>query len=270
MSLKTKKIGFIGGGNMAEALLTGLKKSGVNNIWVSEPRAARRRTLSKQYKVKTTASNVEIMQQCNVIVLAIKPQQMNEVLSEMAPHTRAKQLFISIAAGIDTTLMKQHLGKSARIVRAMPNTPALVGAGITGLFASRGVPASDRTLAQAFFDGVGASVFVSPEDQLDWVTAVSGSGPAYVFLFLEHLIEAGVKGGLKPTQARQLALATCRGATELAASQKTPLATLRERVTSKGGTTAAALEVLKKSRWGQHLQQALKAAAHRAAQLRKG
>ncbi len=271
MSLQNKKIGFIGGGNMAEALVSGLlasKQARAANIYVAEPLAARRNQLSKRYRVKTLAANQELMKKCSLIVLAVKPQVMAAVLQGIRPGLNSKHLLISIAAGIDTRFMQRHLGRSARLMRTMPNTPALVRKGITALFAAKTARPIDIKNTHALFSSVGEVIVCKREDQLDWVTALSGSGPAYVFLFLESLVNAAVKGGLAETQARQLATATLTGATELAASQKTALKTLRERVTSKGGTTAAALNTLKKARWPQALERAVKAAAARAKQLR--
>lgn len=272
MSLKNKTIGFIGGGNMAEALITGLLESGqcrASHISVAEPRAARRRGIKRRFGVCLLADNKQLVRRSNVIVLAVKPQVMAAVLKEIRTNMTKQHLIISIAAGVDTRLIARHLGRGVRLVRAMPNTPALIGRGIAGLYASKAARAADLKVAQALFASVGQVVVFKRETQLDWVTALSGSGPAYVFLFLEALIEAGVKGGLNHKQARELALATAEGATALAKQQAIDLKTLRQRVTSKGGTTEAALKVLQQKKWSPALQAAVRAAARRAEALRK-
>lgn len=257
---------------MAEAIVSGLlssKQARATNIFISEPRSARRSQLKKRYKVKTVADNQQVMKSCSIIVLAVKPQVMADVLKAIRPSLNNNHLIISIAAGIDTHTMQRHLGRSARLLRTMPNTPALVRKGITVLFAAKSARPIDIKNTRDLFSSVGEVLTCKREDQLDWVTALSGSGPAYVFLFLESLVKAAVKGGLSEAHARQLAMTTLTGSTELAASQKTPLATLRERVTSKGGTTEAALKVLHKHKWDTTLQAAVKAAAKRAKELRK-
>lgn len=271
MSLGQKKIGFIGGGNMAEALITGLiqsRQTRPGRIAVSEPRAARRRDLKRRFAIQTLAENVALVRQADIIVLAIKPQVMNEILAEIKKELTVKQLLVSIAAGIDTRLLHRHLGTTARIIRAMPNTPALIGKGITGLYASKAAHRSDLKLVQALFSCVGEVIVFKKESDLDWVTALSGSGPAYALLFLESLIAGATQGGLTKKQAQQLALSTAEGAIGLARNGNSDLKTLRERVTSKGGTTEAALKVLFKKKWPESLQQAVRAAAKRARDLR--
>lgn len=272
MTLKNKKIGFIGGGNMAEALITGLlqaKAATRTRICVAEPLAKRRNALKQRFGVKVVNSNQDLVAQSDIIVLAVKPQVMSEVLQDIAGPLRKRQLIISIAAGIDTALLRRHLGSGTRLVRAMPNTPALVGAGITGLFIGKGVSRSDRLMAEALFQSVGDVIWVKKEKELDWVTALSGSGPAYGFLFLESLVKAARQGGLAASTAEKLALATLHGAVSLARNSDVSFETLRKRVTSKGGTTEAALNVLNKKRWSPAMQQAIRTAARRAYRLRQ-
>jgi len=272
MSLKNKTIGFIGGGNMAEALLSGLIRSAKarpTQIRVAEPTAARRNTLKRRYGVKALSDNQELVRLSDVIVLAVKPQVMSTVLSEIKTAVTDRQLIISIAAGIDTRLLHGGLGTKVRLIRVMPNSPALIGHGISGIFTSKTARAADLKLARELFSSVGSVLVFKRESLLDWVTAVSGSGPAYFFLCFEAFIDAAIKGGLSPAAARQLVLSTASGAAELAEREKTGLKELRQRVTSKGGTTEAALKVLKSKRWPEALQAAVKAAAKRAGELRK-
>lgn len=258
---------------MAEAMISGLIDSGQGpaaQICVSEPRAARRRELKRRFKVAVLSDNRKLVAQNEVIVLAIKPQAMADVLGEIRPEITNNHLFLSIAAGIDTGFLHRYLGKNTRIIRAMPNTPALIRQGITGLYARKGTRQLDLKLAKDLFACVGETITFNKESELDWVTALSGSGPAYVFFFLESLIDVAALGGLSKEKAKQLALATAQGAVALARRQKTDLKTLRERVTSKGGTTEAALKVLKGKKWSQTLKQAVAAAAKRAGHLRRG
>lgn len=272
MDLKNKTIGFIGGGNMAEALIMGLlaaKKSRPSHLFVADPLAKRRSHLKKKHRVRVSESNEALMAASDVIVLAVKPQVMHQVLWEIAPELRARHVIISIAAGIDTQLIQSYLGKRCRLIRAMPNTPALVSQGITGLFASRYAKTSDRRIAAELFGAVGQVIEFKREGQLDWVTAVSGSGPAYVFSFLEAMIEAAQRGGLAKAQAQALVFATVEGSVSLAKQSPAALASLRERVTSKGGTTEAALKVLGRRKWHTALHGAIHAAARRAESLRK-
>jgi len=268
-----KKIGFIGGGNMAEALIAGLlaaRTTTPTRLAVCDPLASRCNSLKKKYRIRIAKNNTELVKQVEVILLAIKPQVMKQVLGEIAPAITTRHLIISIAAGIDTGMIRRHLGSRTRIIRTMPNTPALIGQGITGLYATPAARPADRKGAEAIFTSVGDVVPIERERDLDWVTALSGSGPAYLFYFLESLAAAGTRGGLSQTVSRQLALATVRGAAALAAQSGEDFKTLRTRVTSKGGTTEAALKVLKKKKWSQSLEQAVRAAAKKGQTLRKG
>ncbi len=256
---------------MGEAIISGLlasKQTRASHLTVAEPRSSRRQELKRRYKINCVAKNQELLQKSDVVVLAVKPQAMAAVLDEIKSTLSSKHLIISIAAGIDTRTIKKRLGTKVRLIRTMPNTPALLGQGITGLFAAPSATAADIKVARQLFDSVGTTLLFKKEAQLDWVTAVSGSGPAYVFLFLETLVAAGVAGGLSRQQARELALATVGGATELAKHSRSPFKTLREQVTSKGGTTAAALKVLKEQKWAPGLKKAIAAAAKRAQELR--
>ncbi|HEX5091282.1 MAG TPA: pyrroline-5-carboxylate reductase [Burkholderiales bacterium] len=262
------KIGFIGGGNMAGALIGGLLARGAKrrDVCVVEPLAAARRRLAARFKVRVTAAPDARTLACDTLVLAVKPQDMRAACAPLAGKLR-RQLVISIAAGARLADIGRWLGGHAKLVRCMPNTPALIGAGITGLFAPAGVGAAERRRAERILGTAGATVWIAEERLLDPVTAVSGSGPAYVFWFLEQLAAAGTSLGLSPEVSRRLALQTVLGAAQLAAGSKEPPAVLRERVTSKGGTTAAALAVFEATQLAEHFRRAVEAASRRGAEL---
>jgi pyrroline-5-carboxylate reductase len=267
-------VAFIGGGNMANALVSGLinQKCPLENIHVIEVADALRTQWDKR-GVSTSAGPDATLRHHRVWIFAVKPQQMKEVVMQCKQWMSADTLIISIAAGISISSLATWCGSPQapyqNIVRCMPNTPALVGAGVTGLAAPAGLSAEDRLIATGLLSAVGQAVWVNDDAAIDAVTALSGSGPAYVFLFLEALVKGGEALGLTASQAKELALATLAGATKLAsASPETP-ATLRERVTSKGGTTAAALAVFQESHFVDIVSQAMKAADSRAAELSK-
>jgi len=264
-------ITFIGGGNMGRALISGLLANGfeANQLSVVEANASTAIQLHKDFGVQVIGGLDQIafnFSQNNVVVMAIKPQDFNliaKVLSSKLKHASApRPLILSIAAGIRIKDMSRWLDHE-RCVRAMPNTPALIGKGITGLFADAAVNQSDRALAQTICNAVGQTIWVHEEKLMDAVTAVSGSGPAYVFAFLEAMQSSGEKLGLDSTTARKLAYATLEGATQLAHNSEEHAGVLRERVTSKGGTTAAALDILKQLDWHGALEKAIHAASNR-------
>ena len=264
-------ITFIGGGNMGRALISGLLANGFepNQITVVEANAITALKLHEDFGVQGIGTLEQIafdFSKNNVVVMAIKPQDFNVVAkglaSKLKPVSAPGPLILSIAAGIRLKDMSRWLDH-ARCVRAMPNTPALIGKGITGLFADAAVNTSDRALAETICNAVGQAVWVSEEKLMDAVTAVSGSGPAYVFAFLEAMQSAGEKLGLDAQTARKLAYATLEGATQLAHNSEEHAGILRERVTSKGGTTAAALEVMKQHSWHEILEKAIDAASQR-------
>jgi pyrroline-5-carboxylate reductase len=236
------KIAFIGGGNMAAALIGGLIKRGVaaDGLYAIDVNEEVRARAAQQFGVHTGAAIDATLADYDAIVLAVKPQVLKSVAEALAPHL-SKQTIISIAAGIRATDLSRWLNGYAQIVRTMPNTPALVGMGVTGLAALPGVDAAGRELASNVLGAVGEIVWFDDEAQLDAVTAISGSGPAYVFYFIEAMQEAARQLGMDEEQGRALAVATFTGAAQLAAQSGEPASVLRERVTSKGGTTAAAL-----------------------------
>jgi pyrroline-5-carboxylate reductase len=262
------RLAFIGGGNMASALIGGLIARGAKagSMSVVEPVASARRRLGSKFKVRSSAVPDARVAAADTLVLAVKPQDMRAAAAPLAALARGK-LVVSVAAGIRVKDLSRWLGGHARIVRCMPNTPALIGAGITGLFAPAGVKPPDRRRAERILEAVGDTVWVKDEALLDPVTAVSASGPAYVFWFIEQLAAAGEALGLAPEVSRKLALQTALGAARLAAGSKEPPAVLRERVTSRGGTTAAALAVFEEAGLAAGLRRAIAAASRRGAEL---
>ena len=239
------KILFLGGGNMANALIGGMVKQGfaAADIHVIDPGAEARQRLAGSYGVTCHAAAGDAPVAPDVLVLAVKPQQMREAVAPLVGRL-GEALVVSIAAGLGMAALARWLGDHRRIVRCMPNTPALVGAGITGLCALPEVDAAGRALAERVLRAVGSTVWIDDETQMDGITALSGSGPAYVFLFIEALQQAADELGFSAEQGRQLAVETVRGAAALAAASNDPASLLRERVTSKGGTTEAALQVM--------------------------
>ena len=262
----TTRIAFIGGGNMASAIIGGLIRQGLpaTQVMVVEPCEATRVLLKSQHGVQAHPTPGPFLADADLIVWAVKPQSFREAAAPVAPFA-GRALQLSVMAGIRAADIAAASG-SARIVRCMPNTPALVGRGMTGLFDASGAPA-DRQLAETVIRTTGDVLWVEREEQLDAVTALSGSGPAYVFYFLEAMQQAGVELGLTPEQARALAVGTFAGGAHLAAQSAEPLATLRERVTSKGGTTHAALTALEQAGVKAAFVKAMHAACVRAAEL---
>jgi pyrroline-5-carboxylate reductase len=267
-------ITFLGGGNMATALIGGLAgrtdaagtSAAPPSITVIDPSAAQRERLVREFGVTALEAADPRVPVGDVLVLAVKPQQMREALLPVAASAR-DALVVSVAAGIRAADIARWLDGHQRVIRTMPNTPALIGAGITGLWAADTVGSADRALAERIVRAVGDAVWVGEEILLDAVTAVSGSGPAYVFAFMEAVQAAGARLGLDEASAARLTLATFRGAAALAAGATVPLATLREQVTSKGGTTAAALAHLQASAVGARIDEAVEAAFRRAGEL---
>ena len=261
------RIAFIGGGNMASAIIGGLIANGLpaSQITVVEPFEAARDALQAKFGIDALPAASAALAAADLVVWAVKPQTFKDAAAAAAPHT-AQALHLSVAAGITTDSIAQWLGTD-RIVRAMPNTPALVGKGMTGLFARPEVDAGGQALIERVIGTTGQLVWVDAEAKLDAVTALSGSGPAYVFLLLEAMTQAGVDMGLTAQQAYQLAVATFQGASELAARSDEPASVLRERVTSKGGTTYAAITHMQQAGLPQTFIAALRKAEARAQEL---
>lgn len=253
---------------MAQALIGGLadKLTAAKNIHVIDVMPETLSRLTTAFGVTTAAGATDVLASADVIVLAVKPQQMREVVASVKPFVNS-QLVLSIAAGIRAADLSRWLGGHQAIVRTMPNTPALVGKGITGAVAMAGVSEAQRQAADAILRAVGETVWIADEAQIDAVTALSGSGPAYVFYFIEAMQQAAVELGLSEAQGRQLAQATFAGAAELATRSDEPVSLLRERVTSKGGTTYAALTSMEASGVKAAFVKALHAAAARGKEL---
>lgn len=261
------KLGFIGGGNMAAAMIGGLRQKGfaASDFVVVETSIERRAWLEQQFGV-TTEADAQGVLAADAIILAVKPQQLAAVLKTL-PKLNPEQLVVSIAAGVRANDIARWLNGHEAVVRAMPNTPALIGAGITGLFALPGVTEAQVQQASRILEGVGHVVWVRQEAQIDAVTAISGSGPAYVFFFIEALEQAGIDLGLPAETARLLTLQTFFGAAALAIKDQSPPAELRARVTSKGGTTERGILALEESGVAYAIGLAARAAAERAAEM---
>jgi pyrroline-5-carboxylate reductase len=266
-STQTQAIAFIGGGNMASAIIGGLVRQGLPaaQIEVVEPFAQARDKLKAQFGVAARETAGPDLQRAGLVVWAVKPQSFKEAAVQAAAHT-AQALHLSVAAGIRSDSIAAWLG-TQRIVRSMPNTPALIGKGMTALFARPGVSAEDKSWVEQVIATTGESLWVDAEADLDAVTALSGSGPAYVFFFLEAMTQAGMEMGLSREQAYRLATGTFAGASELARASQDPPEVLRQRVTSKGGTTYAAITSMENARVKELFVKALHAARERAKEL---
>jgi pyrroline-5-carboxylate reductase len=264
-----KKIALLGTGNMAEALVKGLLRAGTANadeILCAEPRAERREEIAARYGVTTLASNLEATEQADIVVLSVKPQTMEQLLDEIAPAVDHRKVVISIAAGVSIAAIARKLGAGVRIVRTMPNTPALVGAGATAL--ARGAHATDADLeqARALFQAVGTTVIVE-EQHLDAVTGLSGSGPAFLFLVIEALADGGVKVGLARPVAMALAAQTVLGSAKLVIETGEHPGRLKDQVTSPGGTAIAGVHALEQGGLRAALIAAVEAATKRSKEL---
>jgi pyrroline-5-carboxylate reductase len=265
-------VGFVGGGNMAEALIAALLKKKVYKaaqIGVYEPEPEKRKKLAKKYKIAVFDSNKKLASASSTLLLAVKPQQMSEVLEEIALSLKKEALLISIAAGLDTDYFFKRLPKKTRLIRVMPNVCAMIGEGATAIFSSSSSQPKDRALAMKIFSAAGKAVFVSSEEMLDVVTALSGSGPAFIFLFIEALIEAGEKLGLPEAVAKPLILQTFFGGAKMAETTQESIPDLIGKVTSKGGTTAAGLKILVERHFKELILETITAAVHRAKELRQ-
>jgi pyrroline-5-carboxylate reductase len=264
------RIAFIGGGHMTTSLLGGLVRQGAQpeTLAVSDPVPAQLERLAREYGVQCSADNREVVADADLVVLAVKPQDMAQAARSIAPLVaERRRVVVSIAAGIRLADLARWLGDGIPTVRAMPNRPALIGAGISALVAGAGVTTGDRAAVERLMSAAGETAWLDDESQMDAVTAVSGSGPAYFFLLVEALESAGVELGLPPETARRLAVETARGAGRMAAESGEAPSVLREQVTSKGGTTAAALEVLEDAGVRGIFARAVAAAARRSAEL---
>lgn len=264
-----KKIGVVGGGKMGGALIEGMISKGMveaKDLTVSDTDEERRETLAKAFGVRVTADNRTAVRDADLVILAVKPQNMAEVLSELSGAAAPATLFISIAAGISTAFLEERLGNNPRVVRVMPNLPALIGEGAAALAPGAFAVPADLELARRIFTAVGIAVDVD-ESLMDAVTGLSGSGPGYAFLIIEALMDAGVHLGLSAEVALKLAAQSLLGAARLCLAGEKHPAELRAMVTSPGGTTLAGLKVLEEGRLRETLAEALEAATRRSAEL---
>jgi len=262
------RIAFIGAGNMAASLIGGLRAKGLETaqIRASDPGAETRAKITAEHGIETFADNGQAIDGADVVVLAVKPQAMKAVCEALRPSLAPNQVVVSIAAGITCASMTQWLG-SQPIVRCMPNTPALLRQGVSGLYATAQVSQQQRQQAEDLLSAVGLALWLDQEQQLDAVTAVSGSGPAYFFLLIEAMTAAGEKLGLPRETAAQLTLQTALGAAHMAVSSDVDAAELRRRVTSPAGTTEAAIKSFQANGFEALVEKALGAAAHRSAEM---
>jgi len=266
--MNTTRIAFIGAGNMAASLIGGLRAKGLeaSQIRASDPGEQTRAKVAAEHGIQVFADNAEAIEGVDVIVLAVKPQAMKAVCQALRPSLKPQQLVVSIAAGITCSSMNNWLGAQP-IVRCMPNTPALLRQGVSGLYATAEVSAQQRQQAEELLCAVGIALWLDQEQQLDAVTAVSGSGPAYFFLLIEAMTAAGEKLGLPRETAAQLTLQTALGAAHMAVSSDVDAAELRRRVTSPAGTTEAAIKSFQAGSFEALVEKALGAAAHRSAEM---
>jgi pyrroline-5-carboxylate reductase len=266
--MSNTRIAFIGAGNMAASLIGGMRAQGVDasRITACDPGAETRARVAKEHGIKTFADNGQAIDGADVVLIAVKPQVMKAVCESLRPHLQPGQLIVSVAAGITSASMANWLGERP-IVRCMPNTPALVRQGVSGLFATAQVSAEQRQQAEQLLSAVGVALWLDEEQQLDAVTAVSGSGPAYFFLLIEAMTAAGVKLGLPQETAAKLTLQTALGAAHMAINSDVDAAELRRRVTSPSGTTEAAIKSFQAGGFEALVEKALGAAAHRSAEM---
>lgn len=261
------KICFIGGGNMAEAMIKGMTSRGMKDILVSEPDSGRRELLEKSYGIETSGSNLKAVSSCNIIILAVKPQIMDMVLDEIKGAVSEEETVVSIAAGITLDHLSSRL-KTKKLVRVMPNTPALVQEGMSVMSLCECFTDKEIAVVRDILMSIG-KVMVLPEKYMDAVTAVSGSGPGFIAFFIESVIEAGVRAGLAEDDARTLAVQTLAGTSRLLDTGMQP-SKLREMVTSPGGTTAAGLNALDEKGFRESVLAAIEAAKNRSIELGKG
>jgi pyrroline-5-carboxylate reductase len=265
-----KRIGFVGAGNMAGAIIKGLLRTGrytPDDVWVSDAADAQVRRLKRLYKVDGTRDNRVLVRGSQTIVLAVKPQVMAQVLEDVRPEATPKKLFVSIAAGFPLQRLEQGLGGRARVVRVMPNTPSLIGKGMSVAVAGAHATPADLKQTLKLFSACGEAVAITGEALLDAVTALSGSGPAFVYLFAEALIDGGIRGGLSPQLATKLCFQTLAGAAGMLLESGMSPRELRDMVTSPGGTTLAGLGTLEQHHFRETVIAAIEAATRRAHEL---
>lgn len=264
-------VGIIGAGNMGEALIKGLLRSSLVRSYeiIASAHTAKRATfLEKTYGIHTTGKNIEAAKACDTLIIAVKPQDMKKVCAEIRPAITGDHLVVSIAAGIDFSRLKNLLGHRPRIIRVMPNLPAVIDRGVSAIFCGPRMPERYRRFAHQIFQAVGQTVDVKEEKLMDAITGLSGTGPAYFFAMMEALIGAGKKLGLTEKMSRILTMQTAAGAAEMAFLSAYPPEELRRQVTSKKGTTWAAMKLFRRRKFWDTMEDAVRAATKRARQLR--
>ncbi|WP_417441975.1 pyrroline-5-carboxylate reductase [Idiomarina sp.] len=268
-----RNIAFIGAGNMTQSIVGGMCKSGypADKVWVSNPSNAKLEKMKSELGVNTSNDNLEVVNNADAIVLSVKPQLMAEVCAHLREnvHNLTDKLIITIAAGIRIPKYREYLGENIRIIRVMPNTPSLVGQGMSGLVTDDSVDEADKNFVTEAFNGVGETLWVSDEDQLDILGAVAGSGPAYFFEFMDSLAKAATELGFDAEKARAMVQQTCLGAAQMAKESELSLEDLRKQVTSKGGSTAKGVEAYQDSDLHGISEKAVKAAVNRNQEMAK-
>lgn len=270
--MEHRSIAFIGAGNMAHAIIAGLVSGGypAHKITVSSPSAVRREPLEKEFSINSTNDNSKAVQNADVIVLAVKPQMMADVCNPLQNIDFSQKLVLTIAAGIPVARYNDYLATTLQLIRIMPNTPALVGKGLSGMYAENTISSQDKQFADELMKSVGTTVWVEHESAINDIIAVAGSAPAYFFLFMESMQKEAEHLGFSPEVARAIVQQAASGSTALAEKQNTlPFSTLREQVTSKGGTTAAALAQFYDGKLPENVASAMQAAIARAQEMEK-
>lgn len=271
MGLVQRKIGFIGAGNMCKAMLSGFLAKGIakNALMVSDHKHENIQQIAKRFGVATTVSNSDLAADADIIILAVKPQQMVSAIESMGKVSGSKTV-ISIAAGIEVKQLQRFLQNgSVHVIRAMPNTPAVIGEGITTLYSPQTLSASQKEMFETLFSSLGQTLWVEDEQLMHVATALAGSGPAFIYYFLECLIQGGIENGLSSQQATKLATQTALGAIKMATIQPEDLSTLRKQVTSKGGTTEQGLNYLFDNGFSELLVETINQATNRSKELAK-
>jgi pyrroline-5-carboxylate reductase len=266
---RSVEVAFAGAGQMGEALIRGLLEAGFcgpKRILASDIRGERAAEIEAKYGIRATRLSTDLPGQCRTLILAVKPQDMAPLLSDLGPKIGREHLILSVAAGVSVAFLEARLGKGARVIRAMPNMPCLIGKGCTALAPGKAASSEDMDRGRAIFQAVGA-VVEAQEKWMDAITGLNGSGPAYAFLFLEALVEAGVRMGLPRPLARTLALHTTHGAAEMLLATGEHPAVLKDQVASPGGTTLAGLAALERGGFRSLLHQAVEAATRRSEEL---
>lgn len=263
------KIGIIGAGNMGQAMLNGFLKHGISTqlLSIADPKQARCQQLNQEHHIFSTTDNVALAKSVDILILAVKPQQMKVVITEIAPSI-TQQLIISVAAGIESDQINEWLNdKKASIVRAMPNTPVVIAKGMIALFANSYVTETQKEAAQSLMNALGEVVWLTQESHMHAATALSGSGPAYFFYMMESMVRAGISMGLSETVSKRLILQTALGSVTMAIESDQTLETLRHNVTSKGGTTEAGIQTLQEGQFLELIIKAIQNSAQRSQEL---